>query len=62
MLPIAQIRKSFLKKRLIPTVLRAVVRRKKRAARAALKVKQGGKADYFPKMGKRLHPEELDSL
>jgi len=40
-------RKPFLKKGLIPTVLGKVDKRKKRAAKAALKVKQGEKSDQI---------------
>jgi hypothetical protein len=45
MIPVAEIRKPILKERLIPTVYvgleHANVREKRRAAKAALKVKQG---------------------
>jgi hypothetical protein len=47
MISIAQMRKLIIKERLIPTVLDIVWQGKKRAAKAALKVKQGEKSDQF---------------
>jgi hypothetical protein len=47
MISIAQMRKLIIKERLIPTVLALFPRHKKRAAKAALKVKQGEKSDQF---------------
>jgi len=40
-------RKLIIKERLIPTVLQVFQQNKKRAAKAALKVKQGEKSDQF---------------
>jgi hypothetical protein len=47
MIPIPQMRKLIIKERLIPTVLQVFQQNKKRAAKAALKVKQGEKSDQF---------------
>jgi hypothetical protein len=47
MISITQMRKLIIKERLIPTVLEFVHKGKKRAAKAALKVKQGEKSDQF---------------
>jgi hypothetical protein len=47
MIPIAQMRKLIIKERLIPTALAILQGDKKRAAKAALKVKQGEKSDQF---------------
>jgi hypothetical protein len=47
MIPITQMRKLIIKEGLIPTVLMAKAGHKKRAAKAALKVKQGEKSDQF---------------
>ncbi|KIQ03008.1 hypothetical protein RU07_10580 [Agrobacterium tumefaciens] len=47
MIAIAQIRKLIIKERLIPTALVILGLDKKRAAKAALKVKQGEKSDQI---------------
>jgi hypothetical protein len=47
MVSLPEMRKAIIKEGLIPTVLRIPVTGKKRAAKAALKVKQGEKSDQF---------------
>jgi ABC-type sugar transport system substrate-binding protein len=47
MVSLPEMRKAIIKEGLIPTVLRNPDTGKKRAAKAALKVKQGEKSDQF---------------
>jgi len=56
MISITQMRKLIIKERLIPTALAILLRDKKRAAEAALKVKQGEKSDQFADRRNCLRP------
>jgi hypothetical protein len=56
MISIAQLRKLIIKERLIPTGLAGLLPDKKRAAKAALKVKQGEKSDQFADWRNCLRP------
>jgi len=60
MVSLPEMRKAIIKEGLIPTVLRNPVIGKKRAAKAALKVKQGEKSDRYPERRKCLNPEGPD--
>jgi hypothetical protein len=56
MVSLPEMRKAIIKEGLIPTVLRNLVIGKKRAAKAALKVKQGEKSDQFAVWRRCLRP------
>jgi hypothetical protein len=61
MVVLAEIRKAILKKGLISTVSLTLAARneKRRAAKAALKVKQGEKSDQFAKWRNCLSPNKI---